>query len=142
MYALAQKVYEDGIPPQEGEYKNYSYEYLPVSEQMAETHEDGVFKLVSHTGHVATHWQHFWNDLRMADTTKVGTGKPLRDALGTELAGGDFVMSANAGHTTLHLMEVVNFTPKKIRLRDVRSFGSGSTKESKDVIKVDKSLFF
>lgn len=142
IYAIEQKVYRDGIPPKADEWKSYKCEYHPVTKEMAETHEDGCYKLVSNYGQDVIAWHHFFPELRVDDTTKVGTGKPLCDAIGIELAGGDFVMVSDSKSATMEIAEVVNFTPQKIRVRTVGGFGMGSTKAPTDVIKVDKSHFF
>jgi hypothetical protein len=137
IYAIAVEIYDEGTPPRGG-----VWELHPVSEETAETHKDGRWMLVSHTGQTVTEWNSFFHEYRTSDTTKVGHGKPLRDAVGTELAVGDFVMTTKGNHPTLHLMEVISFTPKKIRIRDIRSFGKGNVKNPEDIIKVDKSIFF
>jgi hypothetical protein len=142
LYAIAETLYEDGIPPEEGDWKDYHLVYHPVTEEIAEVHEEGCFKLVNNAGQDMTRWSWFYPELRAADTTKVGTGKPLKDAIGTDLVAGDFVMVSRGKSTTLKIQEVVGFTPQKIRVREVRGIGSGDTKFPREVIKIDKSNFF
>lgn len=142
IYSIETKVYEDGILPQQGGMKRYELEYIPVSQEVAEVHDDGCYKLISNAGQEMTSWMNFFMTYREADTTRIGTGKPLKDAIGLELAGGDFVMVSDGKYTTLKIQEVVNFTPKKIRVRSVNGFGMGNPKYPSDLVKIDKSLFF
>lgn len=143
IYAIRENIYEDGIPPEEGTWKRpLKVEHHPSSKEVAETHENGLYKLVSVHGKDMGGWRSFFNQYRAEDTTKVGTGKPLCDATGNLLAAGDLVMATLGNKPALYVMEVISFTPKKVRVRDVNGFGGGSVKNPEDVIKVDKSHFF
>jgi hypothetical protein len=142
-YAIAEHVYEDGIPPQEGTWKRpLRTDLHPVSKEIAETHPDGRYMLVSTHGKEMSDWRSFFNEYRAEDTTKVGAGKPLCDATGNLLAAGDLVMTTQYNKPQLYVMEVVSFTPKKVRVRDVGGWGEGTVKNPDDVVKVDKSHFF
>lgn len=143
-YAIPEHIYEDGIPPKEGEWKQpLRTELHLVSKEEAETHPDGRYMLVSvHGKQMMSDWRSFFHEWRAADTTKVGTGKPLCDATGNLLAAGDLVMATLGNKPALYVMEVISFTPKKVRVRDVNGFGGGTVKNPEDVIKVDKSHFF
>lgn len=142
IYAIRTPIY-DGLPPVEGEWKPpVRYDYPLVPETVAELDSQGVYKLVSKTGDDVTDWMSIFSEYRAHDNTKVGAGKPLKDALGTELAGGDYVMVSDTKTSKLEIQEVVGFTPKKIRVRNVGGWGEGSTKEPIGIVKVDKSLFF
>lgn len=142
VYAIYEEVYEDGIPPKPDEYKYATLVFHDVPEQIAESHPNGRWKLVTHTGENLTDWNSFFSDYIATDRTVTGTGKPLTDALGQQLTFGDFVMTSMNGRPELSLFEVISFTPQRIKLREIRSFGSGFVKKPLDVIKVDKSLFF
>jgi hypothetical protein len=143
IYAIEVHSYPEGISLEQQKHAwPIKTEYHLVPKDVAEVHEDGCYKLVSNYGQDATSWNHFWPETRALDTTKIGTGKPLCDAIGNELAGGDFVMISASTTATMQIAEVVNFTPKKIRVRDVGGFGTGTAKSPTDVIKVDKSHFF
>lgn len=143
IYAIRTEIYDDGIPPEKGKWKRADrIEFNVVPQTVAEADEEGHYKLVRHDGTEVTEWMYIFSKYRADDTTKVGTGKPLKDALGTELAGGDFVMVSDSKTSKLEINEVVSFTPQKIRVRYVGGWGSGSTKAPSDVVKVDKSLFF
>jgi hypothetical protein len=145
IYSIPTRIYRDGIPPAAGEWKNKNligYDYQIVPQSVAEADEEGCYKLVSNDGEEVTEWMYIFSECRAEDTTKVGTGKPLKDALGVVLAAGDFVMISDTKTSQLEIAEVVSFTAQKVRIRNVGGWGSGSTKDSKSVVKVDKSLFF
>lgn len=142
IYAIAEKVYEDVVSPSGHVYQRFNYEYKPATEELAEVHEEGRYKLLNHEGFEVTQWLAFYPQYRAEDTTKVGKGKPLKDAIGQELAAGDFVMVTTSSHANLGIMEVASFTPKKVRVRTVRGIGDGTPKNASDVVKIDKGLFF
>jgi hypothetical protein len=143
IYSIRTEIYRDGIPPEEGQYKRpIRVEFNVVPQAVAEADPEGHYKLVRNDGYEVTEWQYIFSEYRAEDTTKVGTGKPLKDALGTELAGGDFVMISDTKTSKLEIAEVVSFTPQKIRVRNAGGWGEGSTKAPDNVVKVDKSLFF
>ena len=110
--------------------------YYPCSKETAETHELGRWKLESHTGKNMTGWLRFWEQ-----APKSGKGKPLADATGQPLAAGDFVMTTINKYADLVLCEVMEFTPQKIRIRDLKSPHT-ILKTPEDIIKVDKNIFF
>ena len=143
-YAIAVAVYEDGIPPAGNEYKRHTIDYQASSQEVAEGHEKGCYKLVTLDGTEVTDWLRFSPEYRTKeDDSKIRAGKPLKDALGQVLAAGDFVMSAGTySGLSLRIHEVVSFTPKKVRIREVNGYGIGTPKNPSDIVKVDKSLFF
>lgn len=142
IYAIQEKIYADGILPPEGEWKSFSTKFHIVTKDIAETHEDGAWKLESIDGVSMTRWTRFHNEHRQNDTTKVKVGTPLRDVTGELLAIGDYVMVSDSMSASLGLVEVIGFTPKKVRVRSINSWGSGSAKEPSGLVKVDKSRFF
>lgn len=143
LYAIRTEIFDDGISPEEGEWKQPDrIEFNVVPQAVAEADPAGVYKLVRNDGYEVTQWNYIFSEYRTEDTTKVGTGKPLKDALGTVLASGDFVMISDTKTSKLEMAEVVSFTPQKIRVRAVGGWGEGSTKAPDNVVKVDKSLFF
>jgi hypothetical protein len=142
MYAIEETVYEDGIPPQPGEKrKRFTYAYHPVSKDVAETNEDGRWKLVSVHGTSATKWNRFSSRGESEVQYFAGKGTPLPDANGTMLAHNDLVMTTIDKYSCLRLCEVVNFTPQKIRVRDLNSGYEMTLKYPEDIVKVDSSLY-
>lgn len=139
IYAVEELAYEDGVPPQPGEIKGFIIEYHAVSKEIAETHVDGHWKLVSIHGNNATGWVKF-NPKKEAEIV-YGKGEPLPDATGTLLAVGDFVMTTIAKYADLYLCEVVSFTAQKVRVRNLRAGYSTILKETTDIVKVDNSLY-
>lgn len=143
IYAIRTEIYDDGITPEPEQWRQADrVEFNIVPQAVAEADDQGHYKLVRNDGYEVTDWRYIFSKWRAEDTTKVGTGKPLKDALGTELAGGDFVMVSDSTTSKLEIAEVVSFTPQKIRVREAGGWGAGSTKAPSDVVKVDKSLFF
>lgn len=143
LYSIRVEIYDDGIAPEPEKWKPADrIEFRPVPQAVAEADPQGHYKLVSNDGFEVTDWMYIFSQYRAEDKTKVGTGKPLKDAVGVELAGGDFVMVSDSTTSKLEIAEVVNFTPMKIRVRNVGGWGGGSIKAPSDVIKIDKSIFF
>jgi hypothetical protein len=139
IYAVEEVVYEDGVPPKPSEIKGFSREYHTASKELAETSENGRWKLVSIHGKPATDWVRF-NPRKEAELI-YGKGSPLHDVTGTSLAVGDFVMTTIAKYADLYLCEVVSFTAQKVRVRNLRDGYATVLKETTDIVKVDKSLY-
>lgn len=145
IYAIAEHVYEDGLPPEPGKFKRATLKYHPVSKEVAEAHEEGRWKLQSHEGTDMSDWNtclSSYRELYEGEGKAKKIGKSLPDVTGQLLEVGDFVMGTRGTGVNLHIYEVVNFTPKKIRVRTAGSWGEGSTKNSEDIVKVDKARFF
>lgn len=139
LYAVEVKVYEDGIPPQPGEIKGFTYEYHSTPKEVAETHDDGRWKLVSIHGKPATDWVSF--NSKAESELAYGKGSPLPDVTGQALTVGDFVLTTIQKYADLYLCEVVSFTSQKVRVRIFRDGYKTILKETTDIVKVDKSLY-
>ena len=138
-YAVVETIKLD-TPDMHGEdgWEDYPTEtetYHSVPKEVAETHPDGRWRLVSAHGTDMTGWQWFRNFVPDSD---YGKGKPLPDAAGQMLAVYDLVMTTIRSGTKLYVCEVVRFTPKKIF---VNYNGSEESKFPYEIIKVDKALF-
>ena len=148
IYAIEERVYKDRIPPVDGVYKSNTHQfspdssnYVPVSKEVAETHTDGRWKLVSVHGNSATGWNPFSVRGAAEVESASGKGKPLPDATGVMLAHDDLVMTTIDKYADLRLCQVLSFTPQKVRVRDLRSGYKTTLKETTDIVKVDKSLY-
>lgn len=139
IYAVEERVYEDGLPPKPGEIKGFSYEYHTVSKEVAETHVDGHWKLVSVHGPTATGWVKF--NPKLEAEMQYGKGESLADATGIPLTPGDFVMTTFKKYADLYLCEVLSFTSQKVRVRIFREGYRTILKDTSDIVKVDKSLY-
>jgi hypothetical protein len=85
IYSIRTEIYDDGIPPEKGKWKRADrIEFNVVPQAVAEADPEGHYKLVRNDGYEVTGWNYILSEYRAEDTTKVGTGKPLKDALGTE----------------------------------------------------------
>lgn len=138
IYAIEEKIYEDGIPPMDGAFKPFKSKYHPVTKEVAETNVDGCWKLVGVHGRSFSGWQQF--DSVAEAALNYGKGKPLADAMGETLAAGDFVMTTVDKYADLRLCEVVSFTPQKIRIRDLKKGYKLILKFPEDIVKVDSRL--
>ena len=136
-YAVEERIYEDGLPPEPNDFWKRPTEILhhPVTQAVAEASPDGRWRIVSIHGRDMTGWQGFADYIPASD---YGKGKPLPDAAGQPLAAHDFVMTTIRGYIELHLAEVIRFTPKKVV---VKYLNSEYSKFPSEVIKVDKGLF-
>jgi hypothetical protein len=64
----------------------------------------------------------------------------MKDVLGEDLVVGDVVVTTRQGYSNLKIVQIVGFTPKKIRVTGIH--GYSELKDTNQVVKVDPKLYF
>jgi hypothetical protein len=117
--------------------------YHPVSKEVAETNENGLFSLITHNGDQVGNWIFFNNALTKKTQKSIDSVKnssaPHKDIMGVELAVGDYVAMTHMETADLHVGKVLAFTEKKVRILSYSHYGV-SLKNATGLIKIDPTV--
>lgn len=119
-YAIEEIVPRSTTPPDNIHRWNSDLVYHPVTQDVAETHEQGVFSLANYYGEQVTPWR-LLNDKKAEKVAKAikaakSSAPPHKDILGEPLAIGDYVSMSQMETADLYIGKVLAFTEKKVRV--------------------------
>lgn len=132
IYSITEQILDE-----DGDVIDFKYHIVP--KEVAELHDNGHWLLTNQIGRQMTGWLKNRPDL--LEQLPYGKGVPLVDSAGQVLAAHDLVMTTISKYADLKICEVVSFTPKMIRVRNLARGYETTMKSPSDLIKVDSSLF-
>ena len=143
-YAIEEIVPKDSTPLDNIHRWNSDLVYHPVPQDVAETHEQGVFSLVNYYGKQVTPWQ-FLNGLKAEKVAKAvkaakSSAPPHEDAVGEPLAIGDYVGMTQMETADLYIGKVLAFTEKKVRVLSYSGYYDVLLKNASGLVKIQPHI--